>query len=1050
MEEDEYHLYLQSLDNSQLLNHITQISQDVAKSDNPLTTSTPKQSQVTSTQSSDPFDDGLDSQLINILSSNTVLEKLDDAKNEHNEVDDELDDDNDEDASEEETIGELHKFGDYKTYFENKHAKQQVADDLYVEWENQRKQNQYKPLFKDCIIYVNGHTDPSINEIHRLVVLYGGKFLSYLTNKSAATHIICDKLTPRKNIEFRNFKVVKAKWLTDSIAQDQLLLWRDYRTISDIEYGQKRLQFTNQNEKESNTPDPLVDEVDLDGDLDVDNDFSDHHQVFSDDEIIEPAQNDATGAQELRQQNADNYKAMDAKHPDFLKHFFARSRLHHLSAWKADLRLKVLKRILQAKKSHKNHYLGEDKLILHIDFDCFFATASCLNFPNLDINKDPIVVTHGGKSSDIASCNYVTRKFGVRNGMWVANAEKLCPQMIKLDYDFDAYEKYSNAFYGYLLENEKFDSVFPVLIDEVLIDASSFLHSAADKQKCVEDLCSELRQGIYELTKCTVSIGASRNVLLAKLATKKIKPNGQFYLCQGIDTFLDVVPIRDMPGIGRSIEIKFQESLGDLDGTPKIRDILQYSKSRLMAQFGQKTGEKLFNFSRGIDDTNITLDASNPETLLGRKSVSVDVNFGIRFDTMDQLDIFLMKMAEELYKRLVNLGVCGSTLTMRLAKRAPGAPINPAKHLGMGMCDFINKSSRLGVATSDWGIIGSELKAMYRMLNIPVLDLRGIAITMAKLEDVNSVAKSNQATLRFNNPRKHKSTNMLRPNILENSLSGLNGLEELNNIDWSVFEMLPLAMKHEITRELTRRGIANKIPSKPGVKTSLQYLLPSQAGSTPKFVRVVESPKKKKLKTPNVESKSPLPIKTKQEDVYEHSGSYNLSVVEELPSFIKEEVLKDIEYQQKIKNYDLEPLRHKMNRKQLEQTCVEVVNEAWISKLSRFNPLPSFLGQSKNVAEIKESIEEWIISSLQQKGPHEDDLQVFVEYLQQLNEEQKYNICILLVKHMQKCLLYERSIVYTKENLHFIEEGLDSWDSYLLNKVVPSCEILVSTINKSS
>ena len=106
-----------------------------------------------------------------------------------------------------------------------------------------------------------------------------------------------------------------------------------------------------------------------------------------------------------------------------------------------------------------------------------------------------------------------------------------------------------------------------------------------------------------------------------------------------------------------------------------------------------------------------------------------------------------MRLSRELYQRLVSLGICGSSLTLKLAKRAEGASINPPKFLGMGRCDFVNKSSKLGVPTNDWGIIGNEVKVLYRMVNIPVKELRGISITISKLVDAEGVKSNKQMRL---------------------------------------------------------------------------------------------------------------------------------------------------------------------------------------------------------------------------------------------------------------------------------------------------------------
>jgi len=992
---------------------------------------------------------------------------------------------------------ELHKFGDYATYFHNKHMKQQRADESYVQWELQRSQSNRKPIFENCIIYVNGHTVPSINEIHRLVILHGGKFLSYLSKKSGATHIVCDRLTPRKNIEFRNFKVVKASWITDSIAQNTLLPWSDYRTISDIAYGQKRLEFSGkqaaspennltkkvsaettskddaeiQEEIENQSVEKAVNEGDT-GEIRLD--LSDEEIDTTQPRDVEPlSQRDDALADEFK---SNSKESMDANHPDFLKHFFAKSRLHHLSNWKADLKLRALKRVLSANKGHSlkaKSGTPDEKLILHIDFDCFFVAASSLNHPNLDIKKDPIVVTHGGKTSDIASCNYVTRKFGVKNGMWMRQAEKLCPNIVKIDYDFDAYEKYSNEFYNYLLSRDDFDVVFPVLIDEVLIDASSLFNEAENKVEFVEDLCSRIRRDIFTLTRCTISIGASRNVLLAKLAIRKAKPDGQYYLYNDIDKFLGKTPIKNLPGIGRSIEGKLLEIIDCPNNVALVENLRPLSKSRLMTVFGEKTGLKLYNYCRGIDDSSIEIDINDPSSVLGRKSVSVDVNFGIRFTTMDQLDNFMMRIAKELYSRLVKMGLCGSSISLRVAKRAPNAPVNPPKHLGMGICDFFSKTSRLGIPTNDWGIIGSEIKSMYRMLNVPVKELRGVAITMTRLKDVDSEPKSKQMKLLFDKGGKSdlkkqfesiernsakrsefcnetitssKADSKVESKAISKTNQELSRLElEAAKIDWSVFELLPESIKLEIKNELSRRGIISRSSVSPTKtsrkKATFQYFLPSQPGSLPTVGRVVGSPKKKTKNKRTTPFRSPLPVvlptkKRKTEEVYDHSESYNLSIVNELPSSIRNEVLREVEYKDKIKHYDLETFKDKLAKKELEKLArVKEITSEWVSNQPKYNKLPAFLDQATDFEHMKKLLDHWVLSSLEQMGPHEDDVEVFAKYLEELRTCGQETRGVLLVNEIKKCLLYHQAVNSTnKLNPKFVQDGINSWQFFVSKK----------------
>lgn len=43
-------------------------------------------------------------------------------------------------------------------------------------------------------------------------------------------------------------------------------------------------------------------------------------------------------------------------------------------------------------------------------------------------------------------------------------------------------------------------------------------------------IASLIRSQIFEATQCTASAGVAGNMLLARLATKKAKPNGQYYI----------------------------------------------------------------------------------------------------------------------------------------------------------------------------------------------------------------------------------------------------------------------------------------------------------------------------------------------------------------------------------------------------------------------------------------------------------------------------------------------------------------------------------------
>jgi DNA repair protein REV1 len=130
----------------------------------------------------------------------------------------------------------------------------------------------------------------------------------------------------------------------------------------------------------------------------------------------------------------------------------ADTRLHHLSTWKAELKVLVAAAQQQSEVNSltapskveryslstaqlpksalpvSSNGAGGDKVIFHVDFDCFFVSCGLATRPHL--RGKPSVVCHSqtGKNastSEIASASYEARAKGVKNGMSLGRARQL-------------------------------------------------------------------------------------------------------------------------------------------------------------------------------------------------------------------------------------------------------------------------------------------------------------------------------------------------------------------------------------------------------------------------------------------------------------------------------------------------------------------------------------------------------------------------------------------------------------------------------------------------
>src|SRR5690349_3461079 len=72
--------------------------------------------------------------------------------------------------------------------------------------------------------------------------------------------------------------------------------------------------------------------------------------------------------------------------------------------------------------------------ILHVDMDAFYAAVMTRERPEL---QDAAVIVGGGHRGVVLSASYVARRSGVRSGIPMGRARRLCPEAEVLRPDYD-------------------------------------------------------------------------------------------------------------------------------------------------------------------------------------------------------------------------------------------------------------------------------------------------------------------------------------------------------------------------------------------------------------------------------------------------------------------------------------------------------------------------------------------------------------------------------------------------------------------------------------
>ncbi|KAI8634054.1 hypothetical protein F5Y19DRAFT_470218 [Xylariaceae sp. FL1651] len=280
---------------------------------------------------------------------------------------------------------------------------------------------------------------------------------------------------------------------------------------------------------------------------------------------------------------------------------------------------------------------NDERVILHFDYDCFYA--SVFENENPSLKSQPLGVK---QKSILATCNYMARARGVKKLMLISEAQKICPDLVLMNgEDLTRFRDVSKKLWAFLRAHSWNRRVERLGLDEAFLDvtdmiaynqemlnvhalkASFFQLDRSDPVKgfafdgtrfcgCVQPapndpkangmsevnvgnplcvrlmlashLAGYLRHKLDEDFGYTSSSGISTNKVLAKLAGSANKPNNQTTLL-GVDDaavqgFMDAHPIRKVPGIGSRVAQLIEQhilsvptALRDREGTLTVSEV---------------------------------------------------------------------------------------------------------------------------------------------------------------------------------------------------------------------------------------------------------------------------------------------------------------------------------------------------------------------------------------------------------------------------------------------------------------------------------------------
>ncbi len=288
--------------------------------------------------------------------------------------------------------------------------------------------------------------------------------------------------------------------------------------------------------------------------------------------------------------------------------------------------------------------------ILHIDMDAFYASVATRGRPEL---QDVPVIVGGGHRGVVLSANYLARRHGVRSAMPTSRARRLCPQAVVIAPDFEEFGQVSAS----VMEN--FRRVTPLVevvsLDEAFLDVRGSTRRLGSPRAIAE----QLRATIHDEQAITCSVGVAATVPVAKIASRRAKPDGVLVVPpDAITSFLHPLDVGELWGVGE----KTQAMLYRL-GIHTVGEVAHTPLRTLQRAVGASLGNQLHELAWGAGRRVVTPRRGPDEP---DKSMGADETFGRDTDDRAVIVRELLRLSARVAGRMRVARVAGRTVTVKV------------------------------------------------------------------------------------------------------------------------------------------------------------------------------------------------------------------------------------------------------------------------------------------------------------------------------------------------------------------------------------------------
>jgi len=274
------------------------------------------------------------------------------------------------------------------------------------------------------------------------------------------------------------------------------------------------------------------------------------------------------------------------------------------------------------------------RAIILVDMNAFFCSIEQTDHP--EWQGRPIGVTNGSQGTCIITCSYEARAYGVRTGMRLKEAQRICPGFIQVPARPERYAQVSSDIMEALSRLTPDLEIFSV--DEAFLDVTRCQRLLGSP----EEIARQVKQTVLAVSGGVLcSVGVSGDKTTAKYAAKLQKPNGLTVIApEQTREALAEVHVTELcgiaNGIGRYLAKRGVHTCADMRRLP-IGDLGQ--------RFGNP-GRRIWLMTQGLDPDPVHMGIDLPKSIGHGKVMPPNTK------DLEVIQTFLLHMAEKVAARL--------------------------------------------------------------------------------------------------------------------------------------------------------------------------------------------------------------------------------------------------------------------------------------------------------------------------------------------------------------------------------------------------------------